>query len=606
MFRSLTTRLIVWSLVLTGAVYVIVIGLSNRAGRRTAIAAAEREAYNDTEAAARAVDDVLHTVEESVAALERALSELQPTSDVAERLVRRFSTDNRAIVARYAVVFAGDADTTAPAWYRDTRERGTPGWSEPYRDPDVENATVITWAVPVRSTDGRFGGAAAASLRLDFLSAVVREVHLGASGFALVLSRRGLLVAHSRRDLSNVVHDPMAEMAPALRAVVEPIFRRAEAGESGFAAVPFDGRTFRLTYRPIARTQWTLATAYAEDELLSDVASLQQTQILLAASGLAVLAGAIVVLSRRITRPLGALAASAGRLATGDLDGPLPEATSRDEVGSLTTAFRHMRDSLKEYIRNLQETTAAKERLEGEMKAARRIQADMLPPPTAGAASAGYELSAVLVPARAVGGDLFDHFEQDRRVFFLVADVSGKGVAAALFMARTKTMFDAVAARERDPGAVLATLNRGLCRQNEAGMYVTAVCGVLDLGPKTVTFATAGHDPPVVVRADGRSEPLETEGGRVLGLLEFGDYPISRVTLQAGDALVMFTDGVPEAQDPAGEFFGAERLLAATVRDAAGNAAAITAGLLQDVKTFAATAPQSDDITIMTVKLARH
>ena len=260
-----------------------------------------------------------------------------------------------------------------------------------------------------------------------------------------------------------------------------------------------------------------------------------------------------------------------------------------------------MRDSLKEYIRNLQETTAAKERLESEMKAARRIQADMLPSPTAGGASAGYELSAALVPARAVGGDLFDHFEKDRRVFFLVGDVSGKGVAAALFMARTKTVFDTLATRESDPGAVLASLNSHLCQQNDAGMFVTAVCGALDLDTRTVTFATAGHEPPVVVQADGWSKPLETPGGRVLGVIDLNDYPVSTCTLASGDALVMYTDGVSEARDPAGNFFGAERLLASTTRSA-GSAARLTAGVLQDVKTFASTAAQSDDITILTLK----
>jgi sigma-B regulation protein RsbU (phosphoserine phosphatase) len=419
-----------------------------------------------------------------------------------------------------------------------------------------------------------------------------------------VLSRGGLLVAHSRRDLSNDVHDPLAALSPALRAVVEPVIRRAEVERSGFAAVPFNGRMFRLTYRPIAGTDWFLATAYAEDELLADVSRLQRTQIILGGSGLAILAVAIVMLSRRITRPLGALAASAGRLATGDLDGSLPDTTSRDEVGTLTTAFRDMRDSLKEYIRNLQETTALKERLEGEMKAARRIQADMLPAPTAGGTSAGYELAAILEPARAVGGDLFDHFEHDRRVFFLVGDVSGKGVAAALFMARAKTVFDAVAATERDPGAVLATLNRNLCRHNAAGMYVTAICGTLDVVTRTVTFATAGHEPPILVRADGRSEPLETEGGRVLGLIELGEYPVSRRTLEAGNALVMYTDGVSEARDHVGDFYGNERLLAATSRNASGTAGAIADGVLHDVKAFVADAPQSDDITILTLKLA--
>jgi len=599
MFHSVTTRLISWSLALTGVVYVTTIGLSNREGRRTAIAAAEREAADDTDAAGFAVEDVLHAAEESAASLARAVSELQPAHDLVERLIRRFSSDNET-AARYTVIFEGDRDA-APAWYRDARERGAPGWSEPYRDADL-NATVITLAAPIRGPDGRFNGAAAASVRLDFLSSVVREVHLGASGFALVLTRGGLLVAHSRMDLTQGVRDPLAELSPELRAVVEPVVRRAQTGESGFAAVPFDGRVFRLTYRPIgAHTGWTLATAYAEDELFADVSALQRNQIVLAASGLLILALAIVVLSRRITRPLGALAASAGRLATGDLDGPLPQSESRDEIGALTTAFRDMRDSLKEYIHNLQETTAAKERLEGEMKAARRIQADMLPAPTAGGPSCGYELSAVLVPARAVGGDLFDHFEQERRVFFLVGDVSGKGVAAALFMARAKTVFDALAGRESDPGAVLAALNRNLCQQNDAGMFVTAVCGTLDPATRVVTFAIAGHEPPIVVRADGSSSALAADGGRVLGLIDLDDYPVSTCTLGTGEALVMYTDGVSEAQDPAGNFFGAERLLAATTRSA-GSASRITAGLLEAVKAFASSAPQSDDITIVTIK----
>jgi sigma-B regulation protein RsbU (phosphoserine phosphatase) len=603
MFNSLTARLIAWSLLVTGAVYAATIGLSNLAGRRTAIAAAEREAQNGTEAAALDVEGVLQTAEESVAALARAVSELQPGSDGIGRLVQRFSADNRPRVARYAVIAGGDDSTAVPPWYRETVDRGTPAWTEPYRDPDLQNATVITWAVPVSGPDGRPTRTAAASLRLDFLSEVVRDVRLGASGFALMLSRNGLLIAHSRRDLSAGVHDPLAELPPALRPIVEPVVRRALAGETGFAALPVDGRMFRFTYRPIAPTGWSLATAYAEDELLAEVSALQRTQILMSASGLVLLGLAIVMLSRHITRPLNALAKSAGRLATGDLDATLPEAASRDEVGSLTTAFHHMRDSLKEHIRTLQETTAVKERLEGELKAARRIQADMLPSSAAGGGATGYELSATLVPARAVGGDLFDHFEHGRRVFFLVGDVSGKGVAAALFMARTKTLFDAVAPHEPDPGAVLAALNTRLCRQNDAGMYVTAVCGVLDPATHEVTFATAGHEPPLIVRSNGHAAALDTEGGRVLGLIEVGDYPVSKVRLGDGDALVMYTDGVSEAQDPSGNFFGAERLLETAARTAGGSAAALTGSVLDAVKTFAATAPQSDDITILTLKL---
>jgi sigma-B regulation protein RsbU (phosphoserine phosphatase) len=604
MFRSLTTRLIVWILAVTGAVFIITIGLSNRAGRSTAIDAAEREANNDTDAAVLEVDDVLNSAEESVAALARSVSELRPSLSAQEQLVRRFSSDMRGTIARYVVIRTGDGDAArAPGWYSEAMQRGTPAWTEPYKDPDLDNATVITRVVPLAQPGGGPAGAVAASLRLDFLSRVVREVHLGASGFALVLSRGGLLIAHSRLDLSERVLDPVASLPPALRAVLEPVVQRALAGESGFVAVPFNnGRMFRLTFRPIEGTGWILATAYAEDELLADVSSLRRTQIGLALSGLAVLAIAVVVLSRRVTGPLTLLAASAGRLATGDLDGPLPEPRSNDEVGALTAAFRHMQESLKSYIRNLRETTAEKERLEGEMLAARRIQADMLPSPTAGGADAPYELAAVLEPARSVGGDLFDHFEVDGRLCFFVGDVSGKGVAAALFMARARTLFDQIARSGMEPGAMLAVLNDSLCRQNEAGMFVTAVSGVLDLHSRFVTVATAGHEPPIVVPAQGPSAPMPADSGRVLGLMEGGTYPNATATLERGTSLVMYTDGVPEARDPADDFFGSERLLAAIDRvGPEAPPAAVTSAVLREVKAFTGTAPQSDDITILTL-----
>src|SRR4051794_37468006 len=136
MFRSLTTRFIFWSLLLTGIVYLVTIGLSNRAGRAAAIAAAEREANNDTDASVAAVDDVLDTVQESAAALARTVSALQLEPADVDQLVRRFAADKGDTVSRYAVIREGDAGENVPGWYRDVRQRGTAEWTEPYRDPD--------------------------------------------------------------------------------------------------------------------------------------------------------------------------------------------------------------------------------------------------------------------------------------------------------------------------------------------------------------------------------------------------------------------------------------------------------------------------------------
>jgi len=630
-FRSLTTRLITWTLVAVGGVYVATLVVSNGLARRMAIAAAEREAVNETEAAVSRVEDVLHSVEERTLALGDALSVLGPREAGVDPLLRRFVQGNRDLYGA-AIAWApgprGDhralyyhwaaeggsrleaADLASEGyrywerdWFRDPLAAGGPLWTEPYRDEGGGGASMVTFAVPFGARGGAPAGVVTADVRLQRLDSIVKEIELGRKGFGLVLSRSGVVIAASeRRRPTRGPRTVLQQAGPENRASLEPIVKRMLAGEPGFTRVELEGVPFRLTYRPLRRAGWSLAALYPEDELLDEVAWLRTVQGLLALGGLLLLALVVVVLSRRLTRPLGALATSADQIARGDLDAPLPPVESRDEVGALAGAFHDMRDSLKEYIRNLQETTAAKERLEGELKVAKRIQADMLPKPVAGGRDEGFELGATLVPARAVGGDLFDHFLDASRVFFLVGDVSGKGVAAALFMARAKTVFETLAAREADPAALLTTVNRSLCRDNDAGMFVTAVAGVLDLASGELAYAVAGHEPPVLVPAEGRPELVPVEGGRVLGLIEASEFPANRLRLAKGDAIVLYTDGVSEAQDEKGAFFGVDRLVATTAGLRQEAAPALTDGVLAAVRAFAGEAPQSDDITILTVR----
>jgi sigma-B regulation protein RsbU (phosphoserine phosphatase) len=629
-FRSLTARLIVWTLLAVGGVYAATVTVSNAIARRTAMAAAEREAVNEAEAAVSRVEDLLHSVEERTLALGEALSVLGPREAEVDPLLRRFVQGNRdlygAAIAwapgpraeRRALYYHWAAEGGSRleaadlasegyrywerAWFKDPLAAGGPLWTEPYRDEGGGEVSMVTFAVPFSGPGGAPAGVVTADVRLQRLDSIVKAIELGRKGFGLVLSRSGVVIAASRRRESAASGTVLQQARVENRARLEPIVKSMLSGEKGFARVELEGVPFRLTYRPLSRAGWSLAALYPEDELLDEVAWLRTVQGLLALGGLALLALVVVVLSRRITRPLAGLAASAGRIARGDLDAPLPPVESRDEVGTLARAFHDMRDSLKEYIRNLQETTAAKERLEGELKVARRIQADMLPRPVAGGRDEGFELGATLVSARTVGGDLFDHFRDGSRVFFLVGDVSGKGIAAALFMARAKTVFETVASREADPAALLATVNRSLCRDNDAGMFVTAVAGVLDLASGDLAFAVAGHEPPVLVSADGAPELASVVGGRVLGLIEASEFPVNRLRLGKGDAVVLYTDGVSEAQDAGGGFFGLERLVAATAGLRHEAAPALTNGVLAAVRAFAGGAPQSDDITILTLR----
>ena len=234
----------------------------------------------------------------------------------------------------------------------------------------------------------------------------------------------------------------LAQLEPERRAELEPLVKHMLSGETGFTPVQVAGLDGRGIYRPIGMAGWSLGVFYPEKELMEGVHRLRVLEAWLGLLGLLVLATVVVVLSRRLTAPLRDLAGAARGLAS-NLDAVLPAARSQDELGALTTAFGEMRDSLRRYVHDLEVTTAAKQRLESELAIAKRIQMDMLPARHAGSPAEGFELAALLEPARPVGGDLFDHLAADGHVFFLVADVSGKGVPAALFMVRAKTLFEA-------------------------------------------------------------------------------------------------------------------------------------------------------------------
>ena len=635
-FRSLTARLIAWTLLAVGGVYAATLVTSNTLSRRMAFAAAEREAQNETEAAASRVQDMLHAAEERARVLAAAVEALQPNASGLDRLLQRFVSDSPdvwgAAVAFEPGGFAGregraafyyhrrvdDPRAVASAdlasggyrywerdWYRAPVRDGAPRWSEPYTDEGGGEVAMVTYAVPLRDAAQRVRGVVTVDLKLRWLAERLAEVELGRTGF-------GVIVSAERRVISSSSASPappggrrsvLDAVPPADRERLAPLVERMVAGGRGFAPVEIGGARYQATFRPVGHADWSLATLYPEAELLEEVRRLRLVQAALSLGGLALLTLVVVWLSRRFTRPLAALSASAGRIAQGDLDVALPAVTTRDEMGVLTGAFHHMRDSLKAYIRDLELTTAARERLASELKLARRIQADMLPRPFAGGPGEGYELAATLVPARDVAGDLFDHFRQGSRVFFLVGDVSGKGVPAALFMARTKTLFEALAAREADPGAILAAANHNLCAENEAGMYVTAVCGSLDVASGELVFAIAGHDPPLLAPAEGEVAPLAAEGGRVLGLIDGSDYPLNRIRLGPRDTIVLYTDGVSEAQDSQGGFFERERIERAVAAHRHEDAVALTAAVLEAVRAFAAGAPQSDDITLLTLRL---
>lgn len=277
-----------------------------------------------------------------------------------------------------------------------------------------------------------------------------------------------------------------------------------------------------------------------------------------------------------------------------------------DEVGSLAEAMTAMIARLQRYLFEMEAATAARERVEGELSAARDIQVGMLPraiPPFPGRTD--IDVYAMLESAKQVGGDLYDYMLLDRdRLFFVVGDVSGKGVPAALFMAMTMTLFKATAlAFTTSADEIMTRVNAELSRENPGQMFVTAFCGILDLATGQLAYANGGHEPPFVRRADGSVTRLPKTGGMALGVFEDTEFEAARHKLAPGDALILFTDGVSEAANTDDDLFTTARIeaaLSAARRDA--SARGLAEGLADDVRVFVGEAPQSDDLAILVVR----
>ena len=310
----------------------------------------------------------------------------------------------------------------------------------------------------------------------------------------------------------------------------------------------------------------------------------------------------VVLIARSITQPLATLTKITTDIAGGNLDIELPPVKSAQEVRQLADAFRHMKVSLKDYIKQLTETTAAKERIESELKIAHDIQMSILPkifPPFPDRPDA-FGLYAVIKPAREVGGDFYDFFYIDDSHFcFVIGDVSGKGVPASLFMAVTKTLIKGHAAGAADPGRILTKVNNDLSDENDACMFVTIFLGILNIKTGEILYANGGHNPPVIINGGGAADFLNVPRDIVVGAATGYQYKTDSATLKPGDSIFTYTDGVTEAMNGKEELFSAKRLheiLSSTQGKTARN---VISHVMEETALFAGDAQQSDDITMM-------
>ena len=503
-------------------------------------------------------------------------------------------------------------------WYVRTTTAARPWWSEPYANAATGGAPYITYNVPLRrpAQDGELPGAAIGMVSLDVpvsrLGTLLGEVPADNALQPMLLSPERAIVLHPDPDVRGKTTLPRivdeggrSDLAPLLQALQagQPIeFEHVTASPRG--TEPAGEKRYTLAY-PVADTGWAFALSASNRYVLSRLTQITLWGVL---AGLVVaLAGLALVRrsSRLIAQPIEDLTEAARHFAMGEFDFPLEHVRREDEVGVMARAFVSARASIKQQMEEIADMGAARMKIEREFNVARDIQLAMLPSGSEfDAGDAKVELYGMLQPAKAVGGDFYNLFERDGdAVWFVIGDVSDKGVPAALFMTRTMTVLEVAAQLGGSPGRALHEAAKHLVAGNETCMFATVLCGVIELRTGALSLASAGHEPPVLLRADGRREFLPVPSEEPLGVSVADHYPVWRGRLLPGDTLFTYTDGITEAFDRGNEAFGSQRLLDAL--DPKLDAKAQCKKVVDAANSFAGDAPQSDDITVFALRFSR-
>ncbi|RLJ62667.1 SpoIIE family protein phosphatase [Sulfurisoma sediminicola] len=493
-------------------------------------------------------------------------------------------------------------DYTSWDWFRLPREAGSPVWVEPYFDKGAGNVLMVTYGVPL-SRQGQFRAVLTVDVSLERLRADMSRVEVP-NGFVALASRRGVFLSHPRPDM--VMHESVAGVAakldlPELAAAATDM----ASGRSGVVRLldPNDGEGMSwLVYAPIASTGWSLMALVEEEKVLAQVNQRLQRQLLVSLAGAVLVLLILLLTTVRITRPLVRLGETARQVAGGNLAARAQDVSGHDEIGRFATVFNRMLDELDAATAARIREAAARQAVESELKVALEIQRSLLPhvfPPFPDHSE--FELYAICNPALSMSGDFYDFFLLDENTLvLLIADVCGKGVPAAMFMAVARTTLRNLGRPGLSPAQVLEAANQALVAENEQGMFVTLFLAHYDLASGALRYAGAGHPPPCLVRSDGEVARLPSHGG-LFGVFAEARYEMGESRLEPGDALVLYTDGVTEAHDAGGTLYGEARL-ATLLQDAASQPAeSICRAVVADVDAYRADGRQ-DDVTLLVLR----
>lgn len=487
----------------------------------------------------------------------------------------------------------------ATEWYQEAKYAGKTVFTDLYVDY-YGRGLMISCVAPFYDADDNFAGVVGMDIRMSDLHRSVIDINLGEEASAFLVDNTGDVIG-SPEQLENGqgFESIYKESNPAHVAA-----KKIMSGEKGIYLTE-DGIYY--AYTPVKTAEWKFCVEIPKSVVLKPVSAVKQNIL----SAIIVFNVAFVVIillvaaivnrfSKRLTDPLLALGNDVKTISGGNLD-YRAQVRCNDEIGDLAGEFNQMAASLKQYIHDFTAVAAEKERIGAELDIATHIQSSMLPcifP--AFPERKEIDIYATMNPAKEVGGDFYDFFMvDDRHLAIVMADVSGKGVPAALFMVIGKTLIKDHTQPGRNLGEVFTEVNNILCESNSEGLFITAFEGVLDMVTGEFRFVNAGHEMPYICKKDGNYEVYKVRAGFVLAGMEGIRYREGCIQLEPGDKIFQYTDGVTEATDSKNELYGMDRLANVLNRNVDKVPMELLPEVKKDIDTFVGDAPQFDDITML-------
>ena len=518
------------------------------------------------------------------------------------------------------------------AWFQEAMKAKEGYWSKPFFDGTDQKTPLVAYLVPIRDERDSTVAVLGVDLSLDYLADDISNEFFSfnsrkdgwsaekniyyfvsdSTGTYLVHPDKNRIVNQNYNDIAKLTANPSDDY-------LGQILMKHESGhlmtDGRGNDLVIDGEKVMVNFKSLEHTPWTMfmvLPTFFVDVIFYILGGLLLFFILIGLIGV-FFAGRRGI--KKSSEPLRQLALSANEVAKGNFDTHLPKIKSRDEIHQLRDSFENMQQSLTLYVNELRDTTAQKAAMESELKIAHDIQMSMLPktfPPYP--ERDDIDIYGMLTPAKAVGGDLFDFYIRDEKLFFCIGDVSGKGIPASMFMAVTRSLFRNISAHVVLPEHIAYALNNALTEGNETNMFVTLFTGVLDLATGHLHYCNAGHNAPLLVgcdvedsvpHADPQVRELPCLPNLPLGIMGEFQFEAQEVDLDPDTTIFLFTDGLNEAENAFHEQFGDERIVEVANRLLAKREHQpinITYEMFQAVHTFVNGAEQSDDLTMLAIQ----